>query len=213
MKYKIFIADDHPIFRTGIKEVINKLPLATCIGEAENGLEAYKGIIQLMPDIAILDLDMPILSGLDVCKKVLNEKHFTKFMILTMHKEKHFFDDALDCGVLGYVLKDNAIEELVNCITTVGRGECYASPQIAALLTEHQALQQLVPEIKRKLNTLTPTEKIILKLIGQGSTSQEIAHNLFVSSNTIDNHRANIARKLELEGKNALVKFVIQHKE
>ncbi len=211
MKYRIVIADDHPIFRNGIRDIINGLAWAEVVGEAGNGLDAYKTIINQIPDLAVLDLEMPMLSGLDVCKKILSEKHFTRFIILTMHKEKHFFDEAMNIGVMGYLLKDNAIDELLTAIRTVKEGKQYVSPLIESYLTVHQAVQQLPDGFKELHATLTPTEKVILKLIAQSKTSQEIADNIFISPNTVDNHRANITRKLKLEGKNSLLKFAIQY--
>ncbi len=211
MRYKIVIADDHPIFRTGIREIVNGIPEADLLGEAADGLEAYKLIISTVPDIAVMDLEMPLLSGLDVCKKVRSEKHFTKFIILTMHKDRHFFEDAMTSGVMGYLLKDNAIDELVKCIKTVGAGEEYVSPGIENYLVEHRAKQQLPAAVKELHATLTPTEKVILKLVAQSKTSQEIADSIFISPNTVDSHRANIARKLKLEGKNSLLKFAMQY--
>jgi two-component system, NarL family, response regulator DegU len=212
MQYRIIIADDHPIFRTGIREVVSNLAGCEFCGEAKNGLEAYQLIIRLLPDLAILDLEMPILTGLDVCQKVLSEKHNTRFIILTMHKDRHFFDDAMQKGVLGYLLKDNAVEELVACIKAVAEGRKYVSPGIEKYLVQHTASEQFPAEIRVCFDTLTPTEKIIIKLVAQSSTSQEIADNLFVSQNTIENHRANITKKLKLEGKNSLLKFALRYK-
>lgn len=213
MTTKIIIADDHPIFRAGIKDIISGIPGTTLVGEAKDGLDAYRLIVSTIPDIAILDLEMPQLTGLDVCRKVLGEKHFTRFIILTMHKESHFFREAMDAGVLGYLLKDNAIDELVACIKAVSGGRPYASRQIESYLTERQAREQLPAEIIKLYTALTPTEKVIVKLISQSKTSQEIADNIFISPNTVDNHRANIARKLQLEGKNSLLKFALQYKD
>jgi len=210
---KIIIADDHPIFRAGIKDIISGIPGTELVGEAKDGLDAYRLIVSAIPDIAILDLEMPQLTGLDVCRKVLGEKHFTRFIILTMHKETRFFREAMDAGVLGYLLKDNAIDELVACIRSVSSGRPYASRQIESYLTEHQAREQLPVEITKLYAALTPTEKVIVKLVAQSKTSQEIAESIFISPNTVDNHRANIARKLQLEGKNSLLKFALQYKD
>lgn len=212
MNCKIIIADDHPIFRTGIREVVNSIPGVSLCGEAQDGLEAYQLILSERPDIAILDLEMPKLSGLDVCEKVQAEKHDTRFIILTMHKDRHFFDDAMRKGVYGYLLKDHAVNELVTCIQSVARGERYASKIIERYLVSHVDREQLPAEVKALYETLTPTERIIVKLVSQSITSQEIATNLFVSPNTIENHRANIARKLQLEGKNSLLKFALMYK-
>lgn len=210
--YKIIIADDHPIFRSGIREVIKNLPYVEWKGEAQNGMEAYQLILATQPDIAILDLEMPLLTGLDVCKKVLHEKHQTKFIILTMHKEKHFFEDAMEAGVMGYLLKDNAIEELVKCIETVRMNQKYISPQIENFLIERQG-KAIDAHIAQAIKQLTATEKVLIKLISQGKTSPEIAQHLFLSVSTIENHRYNIAKKLQLEGKNSLLKFAMQYKD
>lgn len=212
MPHKVLIADDHPIFRAGIKEIINSIATVQLVGEAVNGLDAYQGIVNNIPDIAILDLEMPLLTGLDVARKVTSEKHFTKFIILTMHKDRHFFEDAMACGVSGYLLKDHAIDELVKCIETVAAGGTYVSKDISHLLTGDSQAGQIPDELKQSLALLSPTEKVILKLVSQSKTSQEIADNIFISPNTVDNHRASIARKLKLEGKNSLLKFALHHK-
>lgn len=202
----ILIADDHPLFRSGIKAVMDTIPNIEQISEVNDGLEAYQAIVQLRPDIAILDIEMPLLSGIDVCKKVLSEKHFTKIIVLTMHREKSYFEDALHSGVYGYLLKDGATQELKQCIESVVKGERYVS----------SAFQNLINDLNNdsKTNTLkslTPTELVILKLIAEGKTSNEIADFLFVSPKTIENHRTNMNKKLQLDGsKNALLKFALQ---
>ena len=209
-KIRILIADDHPIFRSGVKDVLSKENDFEIVAEAENGMKAYQHIISLLPDVAILDLEMPILNGLDVAKKVLAEKHQTEFIVLTMHKSKQFFIDAMQIGVKGYLLKDNAINDLVDCVKRVAAGNECVSEQLKYLLTEtsiHQSAE------KEKVNRLlTPTEKMILKLIGEGKASAEIAVLLIVSPNTIENHRANMSKKLMLEGRNSLLKFAMNLK-
>ena len=211
-KIRIIIADDHPIFRGGVKEILSKIDEIEIVGEADNGLKAYQLIIATMPDIAILDLEMPMLNGLDVCKKVLNEKHQTEFIILTMHKEKQYFLDAINSGVKGYLLKDNAEIDLVKCVMAVSKKEKYVSQQVKYLLKDNYPESHVPPEIQKINTLLSPTEKIILKLISEGKTSVEIAGLLFVSPNTIDNHRSNMTKKLELEGKNSLLKFSMIYK-
>lgn len=188
------------------------MPFATLVGEASDGMEAYQLIISARPDIAIMDIEMPILSGLDVCKKVMSEKHTTKFILLTMHKSKHFFDDAMASGVDGYLLKDSAGQELIQCISSVQAGKKYISDNISTFLTDHIALVNSA-QLQMIKTLLTPTEKVVLKLISEGKTSTEISTMLFISSNTVDNHRANINKKLKLDGgKNALLKFAMEYK-
>jgi DNA-binding NarL/FixJ family response regulator len=208
----IIIADDHPIYRSGIKSVVEKIPFTKIIGEAINGIDAYQLIIGLRPEIAIMDIEMPLLSGLDVCRKVMNEKHTTKIILLTMHKEKHFFNDAMSNGVSGYLLKDSAGQELINCIDVVKAGQKYVSEQIHSYLFDY-ITQSDSDDFQKIKSSLTPTEKVILKLISEGKTSGEIATLLFVSPNTIENHRANMIKKLKIEGgKNALLKFALSVK-
>jgi DNA-binding NarL/FixJ family response regulator len=208
MKKSAVVADDHPIFRKGLIEILREIEDLEIVAEVADGLDAYKNIISKRPDIAILDIEMPGLSGLDVCSKVLKEKSDTKFILLTMHREKDFFLNAMNIGVMGYLLKDNAITELILCVEKVLKGEKFISPGIEKLLVEQNKVNE-IPE----LQLLTATEKIILKLIAESKTTPEIAGLLFVSPNTIDNHRSNIVKKLGLEGKNSLLKFAIQSKK
>jgi DNA-binding NarL/FixJ family response regulator len=210
---KIIIADDHPIFRSGVRSIVESIMDVELVGEACDGAEAYHLILSKIPDIAILDLEMPHLTGLDVCKKILSEKHYTKFVILTMHKEKHYFTEAMNSGVQGYLLKDTASIDLVHCIKALMNDEKFVSPLIENYLIEMESIKNSV-DTEELNNLLTPTEKIILKLISDGKTSADIAGMLFISSNTIENHRAKMSKKLNLDGqKNALLKFALNNKE
>jgi two-component system, NarL family, response regulator DegU len=210
---KIIIADDHPVFRSGIKSILEGIEDIQIVGEAADGGEAYQLIIAHRPDIAILDLEMPLLTGLEVSEKVLSEKSTTKFILLTMHKEKHYFDKAMNIGISGYLLKDYAINDLVACINDVKAGKKYASATIENYLVEHETKQYSKDWIMIEA-LLTPTEKVILKLIAEGKTSAGIAALLFVSPNTVDNHRSNLSKKLKLGGeKNALMKYAMKLKE
>jgi DNA-binding NarL/FixJ family response regulator len=207
---KIAIADDHPIFRQGIKQAVDLIPNTQIVGEAGNGMEAYHLILSQLPDVAILDLEMPSINGIDLCAKIKSELSSIKVIIITMHKEKHYYQDAMRAGANGYLLKDNAIEDLIICIKTVQQGKNFISPHIESFLVEKENLSESLSIIKQ----LTPTEKIILKLISEGKKSSEIASLLFSSPNTIDNHRSNISKKLSLDGeKNALLKYAMRIKD
>jgi two-component system, NarL family, response regulator DegU len=206
MKYTAIVADDHPIFRKGLMDILKNVSFLEIVSEVSDGLEAYQKILALRPHLAILDIEMPGLSGLDVCRKILNEKSETKFIVLTMHKEKDFFNDAMKIGVMGYVLKDHAITELILCVEQVLKGKKFVSPDIEKFLVQ-SGTKESVPG----LENLTSTEKVILKLVAESKTSSEIAGLLFISANTVDNHRANMVKKLGLEGKNSLLRFALQH--
>lgn len=205
-KHTAIVADDHPIFRKGLVEILKGTDDLEIIAELPDGLQAYHSIIAKRPDLAVLDIEMPGLSGLDVCRKVMSEKSDTKFIVLTMHRDKNFFNDAMNIGVQGYLLKDHAISDLLTCVQSVLNGKRFVSPDLEnfLVLSDQKDFAEL--------SLLTPTEKVILKLVAESKTSAEIAQLLFVSPNTVDNHRGNMVKKLKLEGKNSLLKFAIQYK-
>jgi len=207
---KIFIADDHPIVRKGLIEILQEQKNIQCVGQAENGLDALEQIINLEPDLAILDIDMPMMNGLDVAKKAISKNLFTRFVILTMHREEGFYNEAMDIGVRGYLLKDAVLNDLVDCIHAVQNGGSYISPTLHQFL-EKRETKQLESDWARKYQ-LTLSELNVLKLVGQGKTTKEIAEILFVSKKTIETHRGNCVKKLGLEGsKNALIKFLLEN--
>jgi DNA-binding NarL/FixJ family response regulator len=196
MRHTAVLADDHPIFRKGLIDILSSIENLDIVAEVANGIDAYQNIISKRPDVAILDIEMPGLSGLDVCKKVLGEKSETRFIVLTMHRDKDFFNDAMQIGVMGYVLKDNAITDLIHCVQSVLNGQRFVSPGIEKQLRGKEK-NETVPELEK----LTSTEKVILKLIAESKTSAEIAQLLFVSPNTVDNHRSNIVKNLDWKEK------------
>jgi len=208
-KIKIIIADDHHIFRKGILSIINADDSIKVIGEASNGEEALQLIETLKPDIALLDIDMPVLSGLDAARKVKEKKLDTKIVVLTIHKDKEYFDEALDLDIKAYVLKDSIANDLIDCIKQVASGSYYISPSISGYLVETRKPQKN----PSPLNNLTASELQILKLLSQNKTSAQIADELFRSIRTIENHRNNICKKLGLSGQNALLLYAVENKK
>ncbi|MEO8513860.1 MAG: response regulator transcription factor [Ignavibacteria bacterium] len=207
-KIKLIIADDHHIFRKGILSIASEDENIEILGEAANGEEALKLIEEKKPDIAILDIDMPFLSGLDVARKVKEQKINTKIVILTIHKDKEYFDEALELDIKAYVLKESIANDLIDCIRQVAAGEYYISASISGYLVEKN---KTTPR-QNELDKLTPAEKEILKLIALNKTSAQIADELFRSVRTIENHRNNICNKLGLKGPHALLLYAIQYK-
>ena len=207
-KLKLIIADDHHIFRKGILSIVSEDDGIEITGEAANGDDALKLIEEKKPDIAILDIDMPGLSGLDVARKVKSEKLPVKIVILTIHKDKEYFDEALELDIKAYVLKESIANDLIDCIKRVAAGEYYISSAISGYLVEKN---KTAPK-QTELDKLTNAEKEILKLIAQNKTSAQIADELFRSVRTIENHRNNICNKLGLKGPHALLLYAIQHK-
>ena len=209
---RIVIADDHPIFRQGLRQVIEKDAFLKVVAEAEDGVAALERIQECGPQIAILDIDMPNQDGFAVARSIREHRQPVSVIFLTMHKDEMHFNEALDLGVRGYLIKDNAAADVVNCIRAVAAGENYISPALSTYLLNRSRRVTTFVQQHPGLRELTATERRILALLAEYKTSKEIAGELCVSVRTIENHRANICTKLDLHGTHALAKFAIQHK-
>lgn len=207
----IVMADDHPIFRRGLRQVIEDDPQLRVLAEAEDGEAALALLRQHQPQIALLDLDMPRLDGFAVARQMRQERLTAAVIFLTMHEDEMHFNEALNLGAQGYLVKDSAAVDVVNCIKAVAAGRTYISPALSSLLLNrsrrHDALLQ-----QPGIDSLTPTERRVLRRLAEHKTSKEIASELGVSARTIESHRANICSKLDLRGAHALVKFAVDHK-
>ena len=189
----IITADDHPLLLKGLNDFLLEKKY-NIIDSGINGKEAYNLIVKLKPDIAILDIQMPYMTGLEVAKECKNNKIPTKIILITFHKEKVLFQKASELNIFGYILKEFAIEEIETCIKSVTEGVPYFSPRIKDLLG-------INPYKESYLDNLTPSEKKILKLIAKDQTNKDIASLLFISHRTVEKHRSNIIQKLQLEHK------------
>ncbi len=207
---KIVIADDHPLFRNGLKNILEtKLNNLEIIYEAENGKDAVELIEKHSPDIAILDIDMPVLSGLEAAKLISKNNLPVYVIILTMYNEEDIFRRAMDYGVMGYVLKESAIADIISCINIVNEGKHFVSPALTDYLIKDNTETQ---SFNVQLTDLTLAQRKILKLIADNKTTKDIAEELFISPKTVEHHRANICKKLNLHGTNALLRFAINNK-
>ena len=196
----IITADDHPLLLKGLNDFLIEKKF-NIIGSGINGKEAYDLIVKENPDIAILDIQMPLMTGLDIAKECKLNNINTKIILITFHKEKVLFQKANELNIFGYILKEFAIEEIETCIKSVTEGIPYFSPKIKSLLG-------INPYKDSYFNNLTPSEKKILKLIAKDKTNKEIASLLFISYRTVEKHRSNIISKLKLEHKtNSLLKW------
>jgi DNA-binding NarL/FixJ family response regulator len=209
---KIVIADDHPIVRQGLRQMIEAEKNFTIVGEAGDGEDALQLIETHKPDVAVLDIDMPRIGGFDVARQLKRKKSEVGIIFLTMHSEEEIFQTALDLGVKGYVLKDSATTDIVAGIKSIASGKPFISPALSALLLNRRRRVNKLARQNPELDSLTPTERRILKLIAEDKTSKEIGEELFISHRTVHAHRANISTKLNLSGNLALVKFAITHK-
>lgn len=203
-KLKIIVADDHPLLNQGLLYVLSKKENYEIVGNANEGNSALELIRNLKPDIAILDVRMPNIDGFEIAKIAFKENIPTKIIFLTMFKEEEFVKKVIEFGVRGYVLKENAITDIVNCIEAVNEGKLFLSPQISEILLSADSINEL--------DVLTTSEKNILDLIALEKSSKEIAEALSVSIKTVENHRSNICKKLKITGNSALLKYALQHK-
>ena len=206
---RVLIADDHPIFRQGLRQMLDMEPQIRVVAETDNGKTTLELIILHNPDIAVLDVDMPQRDGFSVTR-ALQQRHLpTQVIFLTMHKDEMHFNEAINLGVRGYVIKESAATDIANCIRAVAAGQSYVSPELSTYLFSRVKRASTPP---LTLSELTATERHILALLAEYKTSREIAADLFLSVRTIENHRANICSKLNLRGAHALMKFALKHK-
>lgn len=208
----IILADDHPIFRKGLSIVIKEDSGYNIIGEYTNGAEALEQIRELKPDVAVLDINMPRMNGLEVTRAVNKEKLPTKIIILTMYKDEDYFNEAINLDVSAYILKDCATNEIIKCLEEVISGEYYFSPGVLNYLVRRKSRQRTLKAENPGLKDLTAAEKQVLEKLAENKTSKEIAEELFISVRTVQNHRNNICAKLNLKGYNKLLQFAIFNK-
>ena len=211
-RINVLIVDDHPLFRSGLRQVIAADARLELAGEAGDGTTALQLILEKKPDVAVLDLNLPGLTGLEVAQKLNGKKCRTRLIILTMHKEEAMINRALDFGVNGFVLKENAVENILEAIVTVADGGHYLSPAVSSHLVRRRSRAETLAAQKPGLDDLTKAERRILRLIADKKTSRQIGAELFISPRTVEAHRANICDKLELHGSHSLLQFALENR-
>ncbi|MEW6510734.1 MAG: response regulator transcription factor [Bacteroidota bacterium] len=208
----LVIADDHPLFRKGLREVIESDPTLQIIGETGDGESTLALIRQTTPSMVILDIDMPRMGGLCVAREITKAGLDVDILFLTMYREEDLFHEAMDVGARAYVLKDSAATEILQAIHTVAEGKYFISPALSDHLIRRTARAEKLLRHTPLLEDLTPAELRVLRLVAENKTSKEIADCLSISYKTVENHRTGIASKLHLRGTHSLLKFAIEHK-
>lgn len=206
----ILIADDHSLIRKGLRQVLETESSLTVI-EAEDGEEAIRLIRKHKPSIALLDVEMPKMTGFDVANRVRAEGLPVSLVFLTMFKDEQVFNKAMDIGVKGYVLKENTIGEIQLCIRTVSEGKYYLSPTISDFLIRRNSKLSSPSGNSQGINLLTPMERNVMKLVAAMKSNNEIAGELSISVKTVQNHRNNVCNKLGLHGAHALLKYATEN--
>jgi DNA-binding NarL/FixJ family response regulator len=204
MAIRVVLADDHELVRQGLKALLEQEGFQV-VGEASNGREAVRLVPNVSPDVAILDISMPILNGLDAARELKKSSQRTRTILLTQHDEDQYVTEALRAGVRGYVLKNQAATDLVHAIQQVCRGEIYLSPSISRTVVEAFLSKTALPA-----DPLTSRERQVLQLVGEGKSSKEIAALLGISIKTAESHRTRLMRKLDIHELASLVRYAIR---
>ncbi len=204
MPIRVILADDHELVRQGLKVLLEREGFAV-VGEASNGEEAAGLVPHVRPDVAILDVSMPILNGIDAAHRLQKSSQRTRTILLTRHDEDQYVTEALRAGVRGYVLKSQAATDLVRAIRQVCGGEIYLSPSISRTVVEAFLSKSPLPT-----DPLTSRERQVLQLVGEGKSSKEIALLLGISIKTAESHRTRLMRKLDIHELASLVRYAIR---
>ena len=203
MPLRIVLADDHEVVREGLSVLLKKHGFEI-VGEASNGLEAVRLTGQLKPAIAILDISMPTMGGIDACREIAQVSPETRTIILTMYRDDHYVLEALRAGAAGYMLKSRAGKDLVEAIQEVAAGATYLGPDVSqALVKAYRGQQATVP-------SLSSREQQVLQLVAQGKSTKEVASALGISVKTASAHRSNLMKKLDLHETASLVRYAIR---
>jgi DNA-binding NarL/FixJ family response regulator len=211
---KLLLADDHPIFRKGLKALILDFLPDASIDEAEHGQMAMDQITSTQYDLAILDIDMPGASGIEVLRFLRSKNPDTRAIILTMHNDELFFNEAFDHGASGFLLKEDSSLEMVECIRAIREGEIFVSEKLANFLKNRKHFTSRLNVIKEALRSLSNTEYATLKLVALNKTSKEISELLFVTEKSVENYRSRICKKLDLTGgSNTLFKWTMENRD
>jgi DNA-binding NarL/FixJ family response regulator len=211
LNIRVLVADDHAIVREGLGIMLGNQPDMEVVGLATNGREAIRMVDQYQPDVAVMDISMPELNGIDAIQQMLPSHPRMKVIVLSIHETKPYVYRALKAGAKGYLIKETAGLEVVDAVREVYRGERYLSQRIADLLTDISFRSLENSGETSPLEQLSPREREILQLVAEGKTSQEIAERLSISSKTVDTYRSRLMRKIGVEDMAGLIKFAIQH--
>jgi len=208
-KTKLLLVDDHEIIRSGLRMLFLAEPDMEIVGEAGSGAEALDAVDELNPDVVIMDVSMPGMTGIEATRRIKNTHPDVAVLALTMYESEQYFFEMLEAGASGYVPKRAAADDLVSAIRVVSQGNVFLYPSMAKLLVS-DFLQRDDVEDEASKTPLTPREREVLTYIAEGYTNREIAEALVISIKTVDRHRENIMRKLDLHNRVALVKYAIE---
>ena len=207
---RILLADDHTVVRQGLRKVLEERPDWIVVAEAGNGRDAVKQAEELKPDVAILDVAMPLLNGIEATRQIVKRSPSTRILVLTMHADEAYVNQILKAGATGYLLKDSADVDLIQAVGAVSQGKSFFSPAVARLMLDDYVRQLADKGIIDRYESLSEREREIFQLIAEGKANKEIAHILSISPSTVETHRARIMEKLDLHSAAEIVLYAVR---
>ncbi len=207
---RVLVADDHTMIRSGLRHLLEREPGIEVVGEAADGREALDAVEHLLPDVVMLDIAMPKLNGIDVCRHIAAKQPKTSVIILSMHSDEAYVLKALKAGARGYLLKDSAESDIVNAVRAVSNGKAYFSPEISRMLVDDYIRQLQLRGVEDSYELLSTREREIFQLLAEGRSNKEISAMLNVSPYTVETHRGNIFEKLNLHSLPELILYAVR---
>lgn len=207
---RLLIGDDHRLVRHGFRKILEARPEWEVVAEVGDGREAVTQAVELQPDVAILDIGMPMLNGIDAAQQIVRRAPKTRVLILSMHADEAYVSRALKAGATGYMLKDSADSDLLNGVAAVAAGHSFFSPAIARVMLDDYVRRASNVDAADKYGTLSPREREIFQLVAEGRTNREVADILEISAATVETHRARILQKLEIHNTAELVLYAVR---
>jgi DNA-binding NarL/FixJ family response regulator len=207
---RILLADDHTVVRQGLRKVLEERPDWVVVAEAGNGRDAVKQAEELKPDVAILDVAMPLLNGIEATRQIVKRSPATRVLVLTMHSDEAYVNQILKAGATGYLLKDSADVDLIQAVGAVSQGKSFFSPGVARLMLDDYVRQLADKGITDRYESLSEREREIFQLIAEGKANKEIAVILSISPSTVETHRARIMEKLDLHSAAEIVLYAVR---
>jgi DNA-binding NarL/FixJ family response regulator len=204
------IGDDHTLFRHGLRKILEERPDWEIVAEVGDGRQAVRECIELKPDVAVIDIGMPLLNGIDATQQIVRKVPDTKVLVLSMHSDEAYVTRALQAGATGYMLKDSAGQDLIKGVGSVAKGQAYFSPAIARLMLDDYVRRVSGTGVVDRYETLSAREREIFQLIAEARTNKEVAELLEISPATVETHRARILQKLDIHNTAELVLYAVR---
>jgi two-component system, NarL family, response regulator NreC len=209
-KLRLMLGDDHTLVRHGLRKILEERQDWEIVGEADDGRSAVKKALALQPDVAILDIGMPLLNGIDATRQIVHKAPNVKVLILSMHSDETYVTRALNAGATGYLLKDSAGKDLIKAVTAVSQGEAFFSPAVSRLMLDDYMRRAASSGVTDRYDTLSDREREIFQLVAEGRSNKEVAELLGISPATVETHRARILQKLDVHNTAELVLYAVR---